>query len=446
MLAGEERVAPYATDESRLGPYPPEAVVLCETPEEVAAVLRLAKEHRVPVTPRGAGTGTTGGAVPVRGGIVLSTECMRRILDIREKDLVAVVEPGVVLAVLQERVEERGLFYPPDPASLESCSLGGNVAENAGGPRAFKYGVTRHYVLGLELVLVGGERLRCGRHTVKGVTGYDLVSLIVGSEGTLAVVTEIVLRLLAKPEAVMTLLAVMPDAEKAACAVHNILRLGESPSVLEIMDGVTMDHIRRSGKGRPLPEAGAAVLCEFDGPSDLLEPLILRAAEACERAMARDVFVARDERERRGIWQARRNASVAFRELHRFKVAHDIAVPLGAIQEMLRQLGQIGARHGLTIGAYGHAGDGNLHVNIVHDEDPEDPRVARRVEAAVEELFRGALSLGGTLSGEHGVGLTKRRYLGWEQQPSVIALEKSLKRVFDPDGLLNPGKVFPEPV
>ena len=445
VVRDEERLDAYSHDESGLGRFPPAAAVLCESAAEVALVLRLAREHRVPVTPRGTGTGMTGGALAVRGGIVLSTERMTKVLAIDEQNLLAVVEPGVITGVLQEQVEAAGLFYPPDPASLESCSLGGNVAENAGGPRAFKYGVTRRYTLGLELALMGGERFRCGRRTVKGVTGYDLVATVVGSEGTLAVVTEITLRLLPRAPGVQTLLAAMPDAVSAGRAITSILHAGEPPRALEILDGVTVEHLRRKESPFRFPRGvGAVILCELDGRPENLEAAMLRVAADCEAAGAVDVLVAKDERERRALWQTRRNASPALKEAHRCKVAEDIAVPLGRIPEMLARIEAIGARHGFTFGTFGHAGDGNLHVNLLHDEDEADPAVAARVHAAIGDLFHEALALGGTLSGEHGIGLAKRDYVSWEQEPGTIAFQQRLKRLFDPDGLLNPGKLIPE--
>jgi glycolate oxidase len=445
VVRDAERLEAYSHDESGLGPFPPAAAVLCESADEVALVLRLAREHRVPVTPRGTGTGMTGGALAVRGGIVLSTERMNRVLAVDEQNLLAVVEPGVITGVLQEQVEAVGLFYPPDPASLESCSLGGNVAANAGGPRAFKYGVTRRYTLGLEVVLMGGERLRCGRRTVKGVTGYDVVATVVGSEGTLAVATEITLRLLPKPPGVQTMLAAMPDVVSAGIAVTKILHAGEPPRALELIDGVTVDHLRRKESPYRFPAGvGAVVLCELDGHPESLEGAMLRAAAACEAAGAVDVFVAKDEPERRAIWQTRRNASPSLKELHRSKTAEDIVVPLGHIPEMLARIAAIGARHALTIGTFGHAGDGNLHVNLLHDDDPADPAVQARVQAAIDDLFRETLALGGTLSGEHGIGIAKRDHVAWEQAPELIAFQQRLKRVFDPDGLLNPGKKIPD--
>ena len=443
VIADDERKLPFATDESGLPAMPPDWVVEARSAEEVTVVLRVAGELGVPVTPRGAGTGTTGGALAARGGIVLSTARMQRVLEIDAGDLVARVEPGVILGALHAQVEEQGLFYPPDPASLESCSIGGNVAENAGGPRAFKYGVTREYVLGLEVVRHGGERLRIGRRTAKGVTGYDLVGAFVGSEGTFGVVTEATLRLLPRPAGVATLLALFPSAATAAAAVTAVLRQGYRPRTLELMDRATIDHVRPKAPTLLPVGAGAALIIELDGDLESLEPGLLRCGEACEGVGALEVLVASDERERRRLWEARRQASPALREAHRKKVAEDIVVPRGAIPEMLARVERVGARHRLATATFGHAGDGNLHVNFLTDEDPADPAVAARLEAAVAELFAETVALSGTLTGEHGVGLTKRAYLGLEQPAGVRDLEERLKHAFDPRGLMNPGKIFP---
>jgi glycolate oxidase len=443
VIRDEERLERFLVDESGLGRFPAEAAVLAESRAEVELVLTLCAEHRVPVTPRGTGTGMTGGALPVRGGIVLSTERMAKIREIDPEDLLAVVEPGVITGDLQTAVEAEGLFYPPDPASLASCSLGGNVAENAGGPRAFKYGVTREYVLGLEVVRMGGELLRCGRRTPKGVTGYDVVGAIVGSEGTFAVATEITLKLLPKPPAVATLLALFSDAVSAGAAVGAVIRLGDRPRALELLDRATLEHLRGRTPYR-LPEgAGALLICELDGPPEGLEPQLLRAAEACERAGAIEVVVAQNERERRDLWETRRRCNPLLKELHRHKIPEDIVVPRSAIPEMLRRVDQIAAREDVPCATYGHAGDGNLHVNLLVD-DPEE--IARpRVERAMDAIMRATLDLGGTLAGEHGVGLLKQRYLAWEQSPPLLRLQRELKRVFDPDDLLNPGKILPPP-
>ena len=434
-----DRIAPYAQDESGLGAYPPDAVALVETAEEACEVLRMAEMDSVPVTPRGAGTGMTGGALAVDGGVVLSVERMGRVKEIDTDNLTAVVEPGVITAHLQQEVEERGLFYPPDPASLDSCSMGGNVAENAGGPRAFKYGVTREYVLGLELALVGGKRLHVGRRTVKGVTGLDVPGLVVGSEGTLAVVTEITVKLLPRPQAVCAFLGQFTDALSATSAVTRLIAGGHLPRTLEFLDGHVLEHLRRKGSWPIPPNAGAMLLVELDGDAESVEAQMLAAAEECERAGAVEIHVATDEARRRQMWEMRRNANPTLKEHYRFKVSEDVVVPRAVIPEMVRRLDRLAAEHDVLIATFGHAGDGNLHVNVLSN----DEEISRRLEPVLSGIFAHALELGGTLTGEHGVGIAKRRFVSMEQSEDVIALQRQLKRVFDPSGLLNPGKLLP---
>jgi len=421
----------------------PDCVVLAERREDVEAVLRLCRERRVPVTPRGAGSGKAGGCVPLEGGVVLSTERMARIRAIDEDDLVAVVEPGVVTGLLQEEVEARGLFYPPDPASLAFCSLGGNVVTNAGGPRAFKYGVTRHYVLGLEVVLMGGEVLRVGGRTVKRSCGYDLTGGFVGSEGTLAVATEIVLELIPRPPAVRTALAVFPDVRVAGAAVTALLRRGFRPRTLELMDRTCIEHTVGVTAYQFPRGAGAAVLFELDGEEQALGPALERAGLVCEDAGAREVLVAQSERDRRDLWQARRELSMLLRAGNRCKVSEDICVPRGALGEMLARLDRLAADTGIRCATFGHAGDGNLHAQMLLDGDPADPDVGALVERALARLFRDTVDLGGTLSGEHGVGAAKARFIPLEMPPALIEWQRRVKRLWDPDGLLNPGKVLP---
>lgn len=443
VIRDEDALQTYSRDESGLGAYPPEAAVLCTNTEEVQLVLRLAAEHKVPVTPRGAGTGKTGGALPVRGGIVLSTERMQAIKSIDAGDLVAVLEPGVITADLQAAVEAEGLFYAPDPASLSMCSMGGNVAANAGGPRAFKYGVTRDWTLGLNVVLPDGESLFMGRRTQKGVTGYDLVGAFVGSEGTFGVATELTVKLIGKPEATGLLLAVMPNAVVAGRAINALLRQGARPRAVELLDRVTLSHVRDKAPYKLPANAGAAVLVELDGDADTVATQLERNGALFESFEAEDVLVARDEQDRDRIWQTRRMASRSLTAAFKFKLSEDIVVPLSKIPEALERLYAVGAKHGVTIAAYGHAGDGNLHVNILSDENSHDPAVRARIDSAIDDVFRETLAMGGTLSGEHGIGIAKSRYIPWEQSPGLIALQKRLKAAFDPLGLMNPGKIFP---
>ncbi len=444
VLRDEAALNAYGRDESALGTFLPDAAVLARSREEIEIALRLAAEHGIPVTPRGAGTGMTGGALPIRGGLVLSTEAMRGIKLIDPDDRIAVVEPGVVNGDLQTAVEAQGLFYPPDPASLAMCSMGGNIAENAGGPRAFKYGVTRDWTLGMTVTLMGGETLKLGRKTPKGVTGYDLTAMFVGSEGTFGVTSEITVRLIGKPEAAAALIAVMPDPVVAGRAVSAIIRRGFRPRALELMDKASLDHVRAKAPYSFPADAGSIVLIELDGEADTLESAILRCGELCEEVGAREVIVARDDADRERLWQTRRLCSSSLRNAHRWKQSEDIVVPTGSIAEMLRRIDQISGRSGLPTATFGHAGDGNLHVNLLSDEDPRDAGVAARIETALADVFRATLDLGGTLSGEHGIGIAKAKYMSWEQSPEVIDWQKRLKRLWDPKGLLNPGKIFPE--
>ena len=444
VLRTPEAIETYGRDESGRGFYPPDAAVLCESRAEIELVLRLAAEHKIPVTPRGAGSGMTGGALPVRGGIVLSTERMKKILEVSVDDRIAVVEPGVINADLQAAVEAQDMFYAPDPASLGFCSMGGNVAENAGGPRAFKYGVTRDWTLGLTVTLMGGETMRLGRRTPKGVTGYDLTALFVGSEGTFGVTSEITVKLIGKPDGVGTFIAVMPDAISAGRAVSAIIRKGYRPRALELLDKAAIDHVRPKSAFTFPAEAGAIVLVELDGDPDGMEAAILRCGSVCEDEGAREVIVARDDADRERLWQTRRLVSRSLREAHAFKVSEDIVVPPGSIAEMLRRCDAIGGRQGLLMATFGHAGDGNLHVNVLTDENHREPSVAKRIDAALAEIFRAALDLGGTLSGEHGIGIAKAKYMAWEQSAEVIDWQKRLKRLWDPQDLLNPGKIFVE--
>jgi glycolate oxidase len=441
---GHEKLDDYGRDESPLPEFfPPECAVLCSTTEQVAAVLRICKERKVFVTPRGAGSGMVGGALPAQGGIVLSTERMQTIKEIDPDDLVCVVEPGVITGKLQEQVEAQDLFYPPDPASLEFCSIGGNASTNAGGPRAFKYGVTREYVLGLEVALMGGEVLRCGRRTAKGVTGYDLVAGFVGTEGTFGVITELTLKLLPRPPAAATVLAVFANVPAAGQAISTLLRGGLRPRVLELADAKSIDAVRPKTRYRFPPNAGAVVLIEVDGAPDSMATQMEAIGLACDELGAIDVLGATEPAERRAVWEARRMISPALKEAWRIKINEDVCVPCGKIVEMLARIDRVSAETNTPIAVFGHAGDGNLHVNLLSNEDPQDPAVRKRMWAAAERVFVHTIELGGTLSGEHGIGLTKRDYLHMEQTEQVLAWQRQWKSMWDPSGLLNPGKVIP---
>ncbi len=441
---GHERLDDYGRDESPLPEFfPPSCAVLCATTAQVAAVLRLCAEHRVPVTPRGAGSGMCGGALPVAGGVVLSTERMTALRDIDDASLYCVTEPGVVTGRLQEAVEAQGLFYPPDPASLDYCSIGGNAATNAGGPRAFKYGVTREYVLGLEVVLMGGEVLRCGRRTAKGVTGYDLVAGFVGTEGTFGVITELTLKLLPKPPAAATVLGVFADAATAGTAITGLLRGGLRPSVLEIADRASIDVIRGKSRYRFPANAGAIVLLEVDGEAEDMERAMERIGMELDRLGALDVLAATEPADRANVWEARRLISKCLKDAYRIKVNEDVCVPRGRIVEMLARVDRISAETGIETAVFGHAGDGNLHVQLLGQDDPEDPAVRARMWGAAERVFVATVELGGTLSGEHGIGLSKMPYMRLEQSEQLLEWQRRWKQLWDPQQLLNPGKIIP---
>lgn len=420
--------------------HEPDLVVLPATTAEVAAIARLCNAERVPLTPRGAGTGYTGGAVPLRGGIVVSLERLNRILEIDEANLLAVVEPHVVTGDLQRAVEAVGLFYPPDPASLDESVIGGNIAECAGGPRAFKYGTTRRYVLGLEAVLPTGEVIRTGGKAVKNVVGYDLTQLLVGSEGTLAVVTKAILRLIPRPPARATLRATFADDGHAVDAVARLIRARVVPAALELIDRACLTAVA-SYVGRPLAPEGTGVLLliEVDGTADAVAGEGEAVARACLAAGATQVDTAADETERDQLWQIRRAVSPALRLIAPRKINHDVVVPKARIPDLLAAVDALGRAFDLRMVCFGHVGDGNIHVNIMVNDTAEELARARQVE---RQLFERVIALEGSISGEHGIGYAKAPYLSLELPPEVLALSKRLKQAFDPNGILNPGKIF----
>jgi glycolate oxidase len=354
--------------------------------------------------------------------------------------MVCVVEPGVILENLQKAVEALGLFYPPDPNSQAMCSIGGNLAHNAGGPRALKYGVTRDYVLGVEAVLPTGELIKCGHRSWKGVAGYDLTQLLVGSEGTLAVITKAMLKVIPLPRAVSTMLAFFPDEDAAALGVQKSFGAGLLPRACELLDGPTMRYVSPKAPFKFPENVGGALIVEHDGNSDdAVMQELARSGEMCTEAGAIDVVAAQDEAQRRRIWETRRMISVALMSVRPFKISEDVAVPRGKLVELIRRVRGIGARHDIPTACYGHAGDGNLHVNLLFASAEE----RAKSHAAVEEVLQAAIDLGGTITGEHGIGLAKRAFLAKEQSRDVIELQRRVKKAFDPDDLLNPGKILP---
>jgi glycolate oxidase len=444
VVTDPERLEPYGRDETEALRFPPDLAVLPDSVDGVRAVLELAHEERLPVVPRGAGTGLSGGALPVRGGIVLSLERLDRIREIDPRNLVAVAEAGVVLGDLQRAVAAQGLFYPPDPASRDLCRLGGNLAEDAAGPRSVKYGSTRRWVLGVEAVLAGGELVGLGSKCRKDATGYDLARLLVGSEGTLAVITAATLRLAPAPVATLTLILPFPTLEGAAAAVERILAAHEA-TACELLEEAALEAVARL-EPLPAPLAGQAamLLIELDGdrPDSLLEraAAIEESARACGSG---DALVADDAAGQRRLWQVRRRVGEAVKALSPYKEA-DTVVPRSELVAVIRAARAAAARQGLRAICYGHAGDGNLHVNLLRGDAP-DGAWERRRDAAEDELFRAVVALGGRITGEHGVGWTQRRHLPLALAPAEIALAQRIKEAFDPRGILNPGKIFPGP-
>ncbi len=420
----------------------PDVVVLPASTVEVSKVIQIAAETRTPVVPRGMGSGLAAASVPLpAGGIVLSLTRMNKILEIDTVNTTVTAEAGVVTADLQATVEKQNLFYPPDPSSIRHSTIGGNIACNAGGPRCLKYGVTGDYVMGLTIVLADGQVLKTGGKTIKDVTGYDLNALFTGSEGTLGIITDVLLRLVSRPRFTKTALAEFVSLADASHTVNNILQAGLVPASLELMDQTAIICIEEAMHLNLNTHVGASIILETDG-SD--EETVRREIEACVRICkesgASSVKLARDEAERDGLWKARRSMSPSLARKAPNKLGEDITVPRSAIPQVVERLRQISDQYGLPIVIFGHAGDGNLHPNILFDK--RDPEQWATVEKMVAEIFQAALDLGGTLSGEHGVGLLKRPYLEKALGPVSIAVQSSIKQALDPLNILNPGKIF----
>ena len=418
----------------------PDAVVFARSTASVAGVMKIASREKIPVTTRGAGHGYVGGCVPVRGGIVLSTARMDRIKEVSTEDFVAVVEPGVITGHLQDAARRKGLFYPPDPASLKDCSIGGNIATNAGGPRCLKYGVTRNYVLGLEVVLADGTVARVGGRTHKNKTGFDLVGIFTGSEGMLGIVTEATLRLLPWPPVRAVLSASFPDMPKAAAAVQSIFAHGHLPSAVEIADRFTLEAARKhAGAETAIPPGEAHLLVEIDG-----QEACVRAEAAELTGLLRDAHAVSVESATTNegcdrLWALRRGFSASLKATGMKKLNEDIVVPRGRLVELVEFGAQLGRDYDVPVACFGHAGDGNIHVNLMV-ENPDDPATKARMERALDALFQGVLAMGGSITGEHGVGLAKKRW--WKQAIDAGAddLHRRIKRALDPADLLNPGK------
>jgi glycolate oxidase len=432
----------YARDETVNLSALPDCVVRAQSAKDVAAVLNICNQHNVPVTPRGAGTGVTGGSVAVNGGIVLSLERLNRILEIDARNLIAVVEPGAITADIQKAAREHQLLYPPDPASLDTCSIGGNVAENAGGPRAVKYGITGHYVTGLEFVLADGSIITSGGKYVKNATGYNICGILTGSEGTLAVITKIFLRLVPAPACSVDLLLPFVDLNAAVAAVSSLLQHGIIPATIEFME---QDAIRlvaeHLGQDMPCADAGAHLLLQVEGPSQQACHETLEAIAAACGIEGESFFVAQTALQQERLWKGRRSIRESLRAESPVFLAEDCVVPRGEIAEFLGNLKEYLRTRSLRSVMFGHAGDGNVHIDVLKDSMPEDQWHAMLPELK-REIYRQAIAHGGTITGEHGIGCIRREYLDMAKSPEEIELYRRIKQAFDPRGTLNPGKIF----
>ncbi len=444
LIDASERLT-YGYDNSRRQAMP-DAVALPTTREQVVALVCACRAHRVPVIARGRGTNTTGAAVPIAGGVVVSFERMRRILDIRPGDRCAVVEPGVLNGDLQRALQPHGLFWPPDPTSADYSSIGGNLACNAGGPRAVKYGASRDNVLALTAVTGSGELIHCGSATTKGATGYDLQRLLVGSEGTLALIVEATLRLTPLPAARRALRATYRDVDAAATAVARLMAQPVAPSMLEFMDGdavrLARDHMRSNSGHCDIPDdVGALLMIEADGDAHTLPHALDALATAARGDGCLTIEPAADGAARERLWAARKALSPALRNLAPGKINEDVVVPVSRIPALVAGVQKLSQEYALPIVCFGHAGNGNLHVNLMYD--PADTAQNARAQAAMAAVFALTLSLGGTLSGEHGIGLAKRDFMVQAIDAPTLATMRAIKAAFDPDGILNPGKLLP---
>lgn len=445
VLFDDETLRNYSHDETEDLSYMPAVVVKPRNVEEISAILKICNKENIPLTPRGAGTGLSGGALPVYGGVLLSMERFNKILDIDERNLQATVESGVINQVFQEAVAEKGLFYPPDPASKGSCFLGGNVAERAGGPKAVKYGVTKDYVLNLEVVLPTGEIIWTGANVLKNSTGYNLTQLITGSEGTLGIITKIVFRLIPMPKHNLLMLVPFHSAIVACEAVSAIFRAGITPSAMEFMERDAIDWALKHVDGISV-EVGetiqAHLLIEVDGNDiEVLMKECEKISEVLQNYETDEILFAETSEQKNSLWKMRRSVAEAVKS-HSVYKEEDTVVPRAELPTLLGGVKEIGKKYGFKSVCYGHAGDGNLHVNIIKGDMSEE-QWKNNLPQGIREIFQLCVKLGGTLSGEHGIGLVQKEYMDIAFPEITRALQKQIKSVFDPNGILNPGKILP---
>lgn len=444
IITPEGDIEPYSHDETEDFQFQPEAVVKPISTAQVSEILKLCFENNIPVTPRGGGTGLSGGALPIYGGLVLSLEKMNKILEIDTANLMAVVQPGVITQVFQDEVEKIGLFYPPDPASKGSCLLGGNVAECAGGPRALKYGVTKDYIYGLEVVLANGEIINTGGKLLKNVSGYNLTQIVIGSEGTLGVVTKIIIKLIPLPLFRKTLLVPFDDLEKGAYALTRIFFNRIIPCAAEFIDKKAVKALEtKQGKTFPYSDSEALLLLQVDGNDEnLMEKEIEKIGEVCVNCGAVDVFVADNKEKQEELWKMRRGLSEAVKSISTYR-EEDTVVPRAKLPELMKMLRGIEKKYDINIICYGHAGDGNIHANVIKDK-MLDEKWNKVLPEVVREIFEEVVKLGGSISGEHGIGYVQKEYMPIALSEIELKLMWEIKRVFDPKNILNPGKMFPE--
>ncbi|WP_027416755.1 FAD-binding oxidoreductase [Aneurinibacillus terranovensis] len=442
ILTNESDRFSYSFDAS-FGTYLPDVVIQTKNVEELAELVKFANREKVPVYPRGQATCLSGGPLPVKGGMVFDLSIMDDVLEINEEDLIAIVSPGVLTSDIHKAAEQKGLMYPPDPSSSHVSTIGGNLAENSGGPRGLKYGVTKDYVIGLEIITPQGEIIQTGGRTVKNVTGYDLTKLIVGSEGTLGIITKAILRLIPKPPASETVMAIFDSLVDAGRAISKILSSGILPSKMELMDQASIVAVENYEPSGLPKDADAMILIELDGHPAAVRDEAEQVSQVCKEVGVREVRVPQTKAEKEDVWKARKLVSPAIVRIKPTKISEDATVPRSKIPEMCRRLQEIKKKYNLHLVVFGHAGDGNLHPNIIADKSDKEEML--RVEKAVAEIFEAAIALGGTLSGEHGIGTMKAPFMEMELGAAGLNMMKSIKQALDPNNIMNPGKIFPEP-
>ena len=439
VIVDPDKVEPYGADAVK-EKFPPESVVFPASAAEIAAILKLANEYHFPVTARGGGVGYTGGAVPIDGGIVIGTDRMKKIFELNVDDLYMVCQPGLTTFEVQQAAAEVGLLFAPDPASYKDSYIGGNIAENAGGMRTPKYGVTKHHVLGLEVVTATGEIIRTGGRTVKNVVGFDLTGLMCGSEGMLGIITEATLKLLPMPEATATVRANFHSMEAACRVLTKFTPHGLLPMAMEVIDKYCIEAVEENYAFGLSRDANAILLVAVDGSTQEVE----RNAQLVEKIIAEnggfDVVRAQSKDEENKLWDVRRAISPSLMKYGTLKINEDVVVPRSRVPELVAKIEEIGKRHNVFVANFGHAGDGNIHVNFVVDRN--DPDEVARARECVSETFKLSVALGGTISGEHGIGYVKAPYLDYAVDPPTLEIMKAIKKVFDPNGILNPGKMF----